>query len=232
MRRCVFPLFLVLMFVFGASMKESETKPKVFVIGDSISMQYGPYLEKFLDGFMDYDRKRNDGTGPTDLDNPSGANGGDSRMVLEYLRLILADPGFQPDILLLNCGLHDIKTHPETKEKQVDLEEYRTNLLDIYKMVNEKGVKLIWVRSTPVDDEQHNSRQRSFYRYAADLDGYNRVADQVFSDNGVPIIDLYGFTQNLGEGLFIDHVHFDEDTRSRQAAYIAGYLLGYKNVTE
>ena len=83
--------------------------PKVFVIGDSISIQYGPYLEQYLHGFYEYDRKRDEGFSSANLDLPAGANGGDSKMVLDYLKQRLEDPGFSPDVLLLNCGLHDIK---------------------------------------------------------------------------------------------------------------------------
>jgi hypothetical protein len=45
----------------------------------------------------------------------------------------------------------------------------------------------------------------------------------------VPCIDLYRFTQSLGNGVFQDHVHFIPEVRRLQAAYIAGavnLLLG------
>ena len=35
--------------------------PRLFVLGDSISIQYGPYLQEFLGDKVEYDRKRNDG---------------------------------------------------------------------------------------------------------------------------------------------------------------------------
>ncbi len=57
----------------------------LFVIGDSISMHYGPYLESFLKNRFVYDRKRAKAGEKTDLDYPSGENGGDSRMVLGYI---------------------------------------------------------------------------------------------------------------------------------------------------
>jgi hypothetical protein len=202
--------------------------PSVFVIGDSISMHYGPYLEQFLQGFWEYDRKRDDGLSSANLDNPAGANGGDSGMVLNYLKIRLKDPNFKPDVLLLNCGLHDIKTPVGTTEKQVSLESYKNNLIDIFDLVTSRGIKLVWVRTTPVDDEQHNSRQRSFHRFAADLDAYNEAGDAIFSTREVPIIDLYQFTKNLGEDIFIDHVHYGEEVWAKQAAFIAGYLLNLR----
>ncbi|WP_439481104.1 SGNH/GDSL hydrolase family protein [Cyclobacterium plantarum] len=217
---------LIICFLTGMN---KPVLPKVFVIGDSISMQYGPYLEQYLNGSWVYDRKRDDGMNSANLDNPAGANGGDSGMVLDYLRQKMNDPAFNPDLMLINCGLHDIKTGVNTGERQINLDQYRDNLEDIHDLLEERGIPMVWIRTTPVDDEQHNANQRSFYRYAADLAIYNAVADEVFSSRDVPMIDLHRFTLNLGENLYIDHVHFNEETRARQAAFIAGFLNQYLN---
>jgi len=197
----------------------------VFVIGDSISIQYGPYLEQFLQGFWAYDRKRDDGQSSANLDNPAGANGGDSGMVLDYVIIRLKDPNFKPDVLVLNCGLHDIKTPVGTTQKQVPLETYKSNLIQIHDLLTMRGINLVWVRTTPVDDEQHNSRQQSFHRFASDVDAYNEAADAIFNAREIPIVDLYQFTKNLGADTFIDHVHYGEEVRAKQAAFIAGFLV-------
>jgi hypothetical protein len=200
---------------------------KLFVVGDSISMHYGPYLEDYLRGTLEYDRKRDNG-GATEGGVPEGANGGDSGMVLHYLTARSKDPSFRPDILLVNCGLHDIKRNLErNKSLQVPLGRYRENLQSIHVISREIGARLIWVRSTPVVDTIHNQKGRTFYRYAADLDAYNRVADEFFAGVEVPVIDLYTFTARLGNRAFIDHVHYDQETRALQAAYIAGFLQEY-----
>lgn len=59
---------------------------KLFVIGDSASIHYGPYLKKMTEDKFQYDRKRGEEQALMDLDKPIGANAGDSRMLLEYLR--------------------------------------------------------------------------------------------------------------------------------------------------
>lgn len=223
MSRLKIPAFIILS-VGLLSAQIQLSLPSVFVIGDSISIQYGPYLEQYLQGFLEYDRKRDDGQSSANMDNPAGANGGDSGMVLDYVKIKLADPAFQPNILLLNCGLHDIKTPVGTSQKQVSLETYKSNLVEIFDLLTARGIKLVWVRTTPVDDEQHNSRQGSFHRFAADLYAYNEAADAIFSSREVPIIDLYQFTKNLGDDIFIDHVHYGEEVRAKQAAFIAGFL--------
>ncbi|HRR06077.1 MAG TPA: SGNH/GDSL hydrolase family protein, partial [Victivallales bacterium] len=107
---------------------------KVYVIGDSISIHYGPYLEKYLRGFMKYERKTGEAEALLNLDNPQGANGGDSARVLDFLRGMAASGGIDADILLLNCGLHDIKTNPSTGLKQVPIENYKANLREIIKV--------------------------------------------------------------------------------------------------
>ncbi|HEY5523994.1 MAG TPA: SGNH/GDSL hydrolase family protein, partial [Clostridium sp.] len=58
----------------------------VFVIGDSISLHYGPYLEKMIKDKYNYRRKIKIEDALIDLDKPVGANSGDSGMVLEYIR--------------------------------------------------------------------------------------------------------------------------------------------------
>jgi hypothetical protein len=97
---------------------------KLFVVGDSISIQYGPYLKKMVEHRFLYDRKRGEQEALADLDNPVGANGGDSRMVLDYLEQERTR-GMSCDVLLVNCGLHDIKTDPLSGEMQVPLYAYR-----------------------------------------------------------------------------------------------------------
>lgn len=203
----------------------SNRLPRLFVIGDSISIQYGPYLETLGSGLFHYDRKRDDaGTDAgRNLDNPEGANGGDSSRVLAYLRARARGGGIPADFLLLNCGLHDIKTAPETGERQIPLSQYRENLGAI--LDEARGMKLapLWVRTTPVIDEIHNSRS-TIRRHAADVEAYNAAADAVMARAGVPMIDLHGFSAHFLPGGLIDHVHYDPPTREKQAAFLAGAL--------
>ncbi|MCF7848090.1 MAG: hypothetical protein K9M45_04505 [Kiritimatiellales bacterium] len=198
---------------------------KIYVIGDSISIQYGPHLEKYLDGFADYSRKEGVDEALLDLDTPQGANGGDSRMVRAYLAQRLRKNPIQADVLLLNCGLHDIKTNPETGAKQVELPQYQDNLRAIIRLVAGMKPGLVWIRTTPCDEKIHN-RRPDFHRFAADVRAYNEAADNIMAEAGIPIIDLYTFTANLGDDLYCDHVHFKEHIREKQAAFIAGWIAG------
>lgn len=200
-------------------------RPRVFVVGDSISMHYGPALERALAPRLAYDRKRDDGSGTSgNLDQPDGANGGDSRMVLDYLRRRRERNPIAADFLLLNCGLHDLRTDPATGQKRVPLAEYVSNLRAILDEAARMKLRVVWVRITPVVDEIHNTRCQKFHRFAVDVDEYNRAADQVMRTAGVPTLDLHACSVPTVPGAFIDHVHFDEATREKQAAFLAAGL--------
>lgn len=216
---------LITVFCLGVfSVAFTGQLPTVFLIGDSISIQYGPYLKTYLEGVATLDRKKDDGSAEKNLDVPKGANGGDSRMVLEYLKSKLKDPTFQPNYLLLNCGLHDIKRNSTTGEIQVDEKNYRKNLTTIFNILKERNIQPIWIRTTAVVDTIHNSRSKAFKRYSRDLTTYNAIADEICHQFQIPVIDLHGFSWRLGLEQFADHVHYKEAARALQGAYIAGHL--------
>jgi len=193
------------------------------VVGDSISQQYGPFLGRYLAGRLEYSRKESMPGGPAE---PNGANGGDSSLVLCYLTAC-ERVGRHWDYLLLNCGLHDLRTTPETQAKQVPLEVYHANLRRIVPAARSLASHVLWVRTTPVVDAVHNSRSLTMHRFATDVDRYNAVADGVMQEHAIPCIDLFTFTRALGDDVYADHVHFTEQVQQLQAAFIAGYLGSY-----
>jgi len=197
----------------------------LFVIGDSISIQYGPFLASMVAGLWSYARKSNEEEALLDLDQPQGANGGDSARVLTYLQALEKRGTWRPDLLLLNCGLHDLKTDKETGAKQVPLAAYEANLEAAAACLTRMGVRTAWVRTTPVHDEWHAER-KPFFRYLEDVRAYNTVADRVMKAAGNELLDLFTFTLSLDhpQELSPDGVHFTESTQRLQAAFIAGYL--------
>ena len=199
-------------------------RPSVFLIGDSISIQYGPYLEEYMQGTIEFDRKKDDGNADESANVIKGANGGDSKMVLAYLKAKLKEADFKPDYLLINCGLHDIKRQMPEGKLQVETEDYRKNLTEIVGLTKANDIQLIWIRTTAVVDTIHNSRSGTVHRHAEDLAVYNQIADEVTGDFNVPVIDLHGFTWKLGIEHFMDHVHYNEEARALQAAFITGSL--------
>lgn len=193
------------------------------MIGDSISIHYGPYLREMIKDKFTYDRKRGLEHALIDLDKPVGANAGDSSMVLEYLQEE-HKLGSIYDILIINCGMHDLRRDRESKMVQIEIDEYRRNLKSIVEISKKMANEVIWISLTPIIDEIHNARKAGVLRYSSDVEKYNEVSTLVMKDGNVKIIDLYNFTKNLGGDIYCDHVHFKDKVRRLQGAFIAGYL--------
>lgn len=201
------------------------TSPLLFVIGDSISVHYGPLLARMIGARFRYNRKGGLEADKFDI-NDALINGGDSRRVIEYLQRLI-DQKFHADWLLLNCGLHDVRRDPATDALQVPLEEYQPNLRRAMEMARQVAGRIVWVRTTPVDDAIHRARETSFVRHERDVAAFNAAADVVAEEQRLAVIDLHGFTAGLGGTLYEDHVHFVESVRQLQAAFIAGHLLAW-----
>lgn len=199
----------------------------IFVIGDSISIHYGPYLKELLQDKFNYDRKRGIDEALEDLDKPLGANAGDSSMVLKYLNEEKLK-GTRYDILLLNCGMHDIRVHRVTRELQIKPEQYKSNLDEIIRLAKHMSVEVIWITSTPIIERVHNAREAGFLRFSRDLKRYNHIAEEIMDKHNIETVDLYSYTQRLGENIYCDHVHFTEEVRKLQAVFIARYLNNIK----
>lgn len=209
----------------------ASTQTNILLIGDSISVQYGPYLQSALgDGIAWIDRNDEAIQGAlTNLDKPQNANSGDSNRSLSRITNLLNAHKGKVDLLMFNCGLHDIKTDPKTGDKQVPLDDYCSNLKQILKVVREHNVPMFWMSTTLVNSKIHNGNCSDFHRYEKDLDDYNQAATAIMNEAGIPVIDLWQFTRQLGEDeqLFCDHVHYEDWVRRLQGAYLAGYVQCY-----
>ena len=205
----------------------SPAKPKrLFLLGDSISLQYGSELQKMLAGKFVIERKTGDSVAFKNLDIPIGSNGGDSRMALKYVRTQLDNSSFNPDLFVLNCGLHDVKRDPTTNAIAVSEADYRHNLEEIHTLIAKKKIPFIWVRTTGIIDSLHQ-KNKGFKRFIRDINRYNEIADAVFTTRKVPEIDLYTITEMQGDKRFVDHAHFTPEVRKVQAAFIAGFLTNW-----
>jgi len=159
-----------------------------------------------------------------DLDKPVGANAGDSKMVLEYLRDEY-NKGTTYNILLLNCGLHDIRIDRVTKKIQIMGRQYKENLNSMSDFALKMSERVMWITTTPVVDVVHNRRNEGFLRYNKDVILYNTIAENVMDKYQISCVDLYAFTNSLGDDIYCDHVHFKEEVRALQGAFIAGHIF-------
>lgn len=211
--------------------RSTASKPVLQIVGDSISLQYRGYLREHLKKQFRCIRETEEAKALKNLDVPVGSNAGDSASVLARMKVLLGRSGLKLDVILLNCGLHDIKVDRATGKINVSAADYRKNLEQIVNCVRQADVALVWVRTTHSVDAIHNKKNApGFQRFSKDGLRYNRVADQVMRAKGVPMVDLNTFTAGLGEDseIFCDHVHFVERVRELQAAFLAGWLQAWK----
>jgi len=152
--------------------------PKVALIGDSIRMGYAPLVAERLKG--------------TATVLSPAENGGDSGNVLKHLEAwVLRE---KPALVHLNCGLHDLKLDRNTKQHQVSLAQYETNLREIVTRLR-GHTTLVFASTTPIDDARHARRGAGFDRLQADVERYNAAALKVMLELGVPVHDLHWLVQ-------------------------------------
>ena len=146
--------------------------------------------------------------------------GGDSNLVIEYMEQ-LKNENKKFDVLLVNCGLHDLRTDRETSIKQVNEEEYKSNLMKIVQLGKALSENFRWIRTTHVDTNRHNERKTGSFRYNEDVIKYNQIADNVMKNSKVEEVDLYTFTKKLeSSDMYRDHVHFKDEISEKQAKFI------------
>lgn len=193
------------------------------VLGDSTTYYAFPYLEQAVSGKIQVTRKGMGVYFNGDMNTDSIINGGDSACVRDYL---LHDaPDF--DVLVLNCGLHDIKTVNGIPQRTTA--EYRNNLEAVLAQMESAGKPVIWISSTPVNDALHAEHCKDFSRLDSNVRAYNAIAHEVMAAHGVPEIDLYTFTSQLGGSeMYRDHVHFTQEVCRKQADYVADHLLRFE----
>jgi lysophospholipase L1-like esterase len=183
----------------------AQEKPRVLIIGDSISIGYTPYVVKQLDSEAVVMRpNRNNGA-----ENCQGTTYG-IKNVDRWLEM----DGGNWDVIHFNFGLHDLKrVDPATKKNsndpkhpnQADLETYEKQLRAIVEKLKKTGAKLIFATTTPVPSGVKPYR---------DTDGpkkYNEVAIKIMKENDIEINDLFKAAQEIiSEIQKPNNVHFNE----------------------
>ncbi|MDE2743568.1 MAG: GDSL-type esterase/lipase family protein [Gemmatimonadota bacterium] len=186
--------------------------PLVVLIGDSIRMGYQDHVISQL-------------AGRAEVWSPE-ENGGDSRNVLAHLdQWVLAR---QPDLVHVNCGLHDLK-RAFGAASEVPLAEYEGNVRQILqRLQRELNGAVVWATTTPVDEPWHH-QNKGFDRLEADVDAYNAAARAVAEDLGVPIDDLFAVVEREGKAQLLtqDGVHFTEEGSQLLGRVVAECVWGH-----
>ncbi len=174
-------------------MEETRLK-RIILVGDSIRMRYEGIVHSELEGVAEV-------WGPAE-------NGEDSEKVLRHLdKWILSR---NPDVVHINCGLHDLRRPVGSDRPSVPIENYRENVRTILERIQQNTLGLIvWATTTPVNELWHKQR-KGFERWEGDVLLYNRVSVEVARSLQVEIDDLYSVVTEAGRDLYLneDGVHF------------------------
>jgi len=172
---------------------------QVTLIGDSIRMGYEPTVKQLLAGVADV-------WGPEE-------NGSHTVNVLVKLSTWVLNR--RPDIVHINCGLHDLKTiWYGGRSAVVPLDHYRENVQTILETIQRRtSAKIIWATTTPVHDQRAHAahaQANDFDRFDSFVRKYNEAAVEVCQVLDVPVNDLYALVYRAGREQYLrdDGVHF------------------------
>lgn len=169
---------------------------KLMLIGDSIRMHYEPRVARELAPDLDT-------WGPNE-------NCGTSANVVANIDDWLVEQ--RPDVVHLNCGLHDLRFDPGASTQQVLLDDYKKNLRRLFELLRrESRRQVIWATITPISEQRHQA-SRTSRRYETDVEEYNEAARAIALEHGAHINDLHGLVVAHGplDLLGPDGVHFTE----------------------
>src|SRR5262245_34181275 len=186
--------------------------PKIVLVGDSIRLGYAPRVAARLEGKA------------VVISPPE--NGGDSANVLAHLdEWVLRQ---KPDIVHLNCGLHDLKRFKSDGHFQVELDHYAEHLRRIVGLSPAgTDAALVSADTTPILDERDARRAADFDRTEADVRRYNAAATTVMRELGVPVHDLHWVVEQGGPETMLgpDGTHYTAAGSDRLAESVADCIL-------
>ena len=193
-----------------------QNKKRVLILGDSISMGYGPTVAKQLADLAFVVRPRNQNGGP---ENCAGTIHGVKR-IDDWLQM----GGGNWDIIHFNFGLHDLKhVKPDGKNSndandppQADLVAYEKNLREIVAKLETTGATLIYCTTTP-----YPAGVKPF-RDPASAQQYNAVAKRIMLEHDIQINDLHAFANGRLEKIQQPvNVHFSKEGSAELGKFVA-----------
>jgi len=200
---------------FIQSLNVATEKPKILIIGDSISIGYTPFVKASLadkfDVFHNRGNAQNTGTGLDSISQWIGKN--------EY------------DIIQFNWGLWDLcYRNPDSKNQgnrdkingkiTFSIDEYKANLDSIIKILKTKTkAKLVFVTTTYVPKNEEGRFQKDAIRY-------NEAAKEIMKKNNIPINDIYAKSIDIHKqyGLGSDNVHYKPEGYKELSKLIVNFI--------
>ncbi len=204
-------LLVVLLFLAALS----PEKPKILIIGDSISIGYTPFVQQQLSDKA------------TVSHNPGNAQhtGKGLASIDEWLE------DEQWDIVHFNWGLWDLcYRHPDSKVQgnrdkkngtiTYSIEEYAANLDSLVTMLRRKtDARLVFATTTYVPKHEAG-------RFSDDALKYNEAAKKVMQKHSIVVNDLYPQSRKVhkkfGKGL--DDVHYTDEGYEKLGRLVTDFL--------
>ena len=176
--------------------KKEKILPKIWLLGDSISIGYMPYVK---DGMKEKAEVYSTGEVCRDTTNLL-------RYVAEWAEKL--NIGSDIDLVYFNVGLWDL-LRIYGDEPLVSVSEYEANLRRIVRRLRFvcPNAKLVFATITSVSEE---ASDYSLFRCNSDVRLYNRVAMQVMKENEIFVHDLNIITSGFDQNLYLDMVHYTE----------------------
>jgi acyl-CoA thioesterase-1 len=226
MRSSLLETLLFLVALCGGSHSDAQEKPRVLILGDSISIGYTPYVQEMMKGEAVVVRptgKPNPKTQKTRAENCAGTNNG----VKNIDRWLKIDGG-NWDVIHFNFGLHDLKrvkadtgqnSNDPKDPQQADLATYEKQLREITKKLHATGAKLIFATTTPYPGGVKPHRDPE------DAARYNEVAQKIVAEYDGTINDLYSFAlPRLKKIQRPVNVHFSPEGSQQLASEVVKHL--------
>lgn len=182
---------------FWADQMDQVARPRVLLVGDSITRAYTPEVVKQLDQIAYVARLAT-----------SKCCG--EPLLLDEVRLALAHGPFA--VIHFNNGIHG---------QGLSERDYATGLAELTDLLGSSGSRLVWCSTTPVRDPTDLSR---YQPYNQRILRRNAVAAELMRDRGIPIHDLYAFSDQRPELMDVDGVHFKVEGAIAQACEVAGVI--------
>ncbi len=180
--------------------------PDVLILGDSISIGYTPFVQKFLNGKANVFRPVLEDGKP---ENCQGTTNG----IANIDRWI---GNRKWDVIHFNFGLHDLKhVDPDTgvnsqnpkHPQQASLKQYKKNLEIITEKLLATDAKLIFATTTPYPDVVNGPLRKPGMPKK-----YNRVAVKIMNKKGILINNLHDFIlPRMADLQLPANVHFTEE---------------------